>query len=181
MAENVRYPTASPQNSGFSKSTDFQGIGGLPRADDFYETVLAMASHDLRQPLQLIISAQELLARRVAASPEREHLECSNAQAHNWLNSWTSWSTRYIFTRAPAESDPSRFPFSPFWGASRNSSTERRGGKASPSLVEKRRGDEPLGAARQYPAQSGAQRARSYVARWACPRLLPPARSDISH
>ena len=38
MAENVRYPTASPKNSGFSKSTDFQGIGGLPRADDFYET-----------------------------------------------------------------------------------------------------------------------------------------------
>src|SRR5882757_7514010 len=39
--------------------------GDLLRTDDFYETVLAMASHDLRQPLQLIISAQELLARRL--------------------------------------------------------------------------------------------------------------------
>jgi signal transduction histidine kinase len=34
-----------------------------------------MASHDLRQPLQAIVSAQELLARRLTASPEREHLE----------------------------------------------------------------------------------------------------------
>ena len=76
MAEKARDPAISV-SSGFSKSTETQGTGDLLRTDDFYETVLAMASHDLRQPLQLIISAQELLARRLTASPEREHLERS--------------------------------------------------------------------------------------------------------
>jgi len=76
MAEKARDPAISV-SSGFSKSTETQGTGDLLRTDDFYETVLAMASHDLRQPLQLIINAQELLARRLTASPEREHLERS--------------------------------------------------------------------------------------------------------
>jgi signal transduction histidine kinase len=49
----------------------------LLRAVDFYATVLAMASHDLRQPLQVIVGAHELLARRLTARPEREHLERS--------------------------------------------------------------------------------------------------------
>jgi signal transduction histidine kinase len=77
MAENVRELKVSPVNSGLIESTAIQGAGDFLRTDDFYETVLAMASHDLRQPLQLIISAQELLARRLTTSPEREHLERS--------------------------------------------------------------------------------------------------------
>ena len=77
MAENARDPQVSPANTGSTESTAIQGAGDTLRTDDFYETVLAMASHDLRQPLQLIISAQELLARRLTASPEREHLERS--------------------------------------------------------------------------------------------------------
>jgi His Kinase A (phospho-acceptor) domain len=47
----------------------------LLRAVDFYATVLAMASHDLRQPLQAIVGAHELLAGRLTTRPEREHLE----------------------------------------------------------------------------------------------------------
>jgi len=47
----------------------------LLRAVDFYATVLAMACHDLRQPLQVVVSAHELLARRLAGRIEREHLE----------------------------------------------------------------------------------------------------------
>ena len=77
MAENAREPKASPANTGSTVSTAIQGAGDTLRTDDFYETVLAMASHDLRQPLQTIISAQELLARRLTTSPEREHLERS--------------------------------------------------------------------------------------------------------
>jgi signal transduction histidine kinase len=50
-------------------------IQQLLRAVDFYQAVLAMASHDLRQPLQTVISAHELLARRLADRTEREHLE----------------------------------------------------------------------------------------------------------
>ena len=49
----------------------------LLRAVDFYATVLAIACHDLRQPLQVIVSAHELLARRLTTGSEREHLERS--------------------------------------------------------------------------------------------------------
>ena len=129
MAEKVRDPKVSPANAGFTGYTEIQGIGGLPCADNFYETVLAMVSHDLRQPLQLIISAQELLARRVTASPEREHLECSERASAQLAEQLDQLVDALHLTRAPAESDPSRFPFSPFWGASRSSSTGRRGGR----------------------------------------------------
>jgi two-component system, OmpR family, phosphate regulon sensor histidine kinase PhoR len=47
----------------------------LLRTIDFYASILAMATHDLRQPLQVIISALELLSRRVTERPEREHLD----------------------------------------------------------------------------------------------------------
>jgi two-component system phosphate regulon sensor histidine kinase PhoR len=47
----------------------------LLQAVDFYTSILAMATHDLRQPLQIIISALELLARRITERPEREHLD----------------------------------------------------------------------------------------------------------
>jgi two-component system phosphate regulon sensor histidine kinase PhoR len=58
--------------------------GDLLRTVDFYTTVLAIASHDLRQPLQAIVSAHDLLARRLTAGPEREYLERSE-QASNQL------------------------------------------------------------------------------------------------
>jgi two-component system, OmpR family, phosphate regulon sensor histidine kinase PhoR len=68
------------QDAGTDETPD--GEGRLHRRDllqavDFYAAVLAMASHDLRQPLQVIVSAHELLARRLTARPEREHLERS--------------------------------------------------------------------------------------------------------
>jgi signal transduction histidine kinase len=45
------------------------------RLGDFYAALLAIASHDLRQPLQVIVGALELLGRRLAVGPEREQLE----------------------------------------------------------------------------------------------------------
>jgi signal transduction histidine kinase len=42
---------------------------------DFYAALLAMASHDLRQPLQVILSMHTLLSQRIADGPEREYLE----------------------------------------------------------------------------------------------------------
>src|SRR5438132_14182008 len=77
MADDASDPKVSPANSALTESTPIQRAGDILGTDDFYETVLAMASHDLRQPLQLIISAQELLARRLTTSPERDHLERS--------------------------------------------------------------------------------------------------------
>jgi two-component system, OmpR family, phosphate regulon sensor histidine kinase PhoR len=47
----------------------------LLRAVDFYASILAMAAHDLRQPLQVIVGALELLSRRVTEGPAQAHLE----------------------------------------------------------------------------------------------------------
>ena len=49
----------------------------LLRTTNFSVTVLVIARHDLRQPLQAIVGAHELLARRVTAGSERQHLERS--------------------------------------------------------------------------------------------------------
>src|ERR1700726_2222252 len=70
-AEKVKDPKVSPADTGFNGCTEIQGTGRRLRTADFYETILAMASRDLRQPLRLIISSQELLARRLT------HLERS--------------------------------------------------------------------------------------------------------
>lgn len=47
----------------------------LVRTIDFYAAVLAMASHDLRQPLQVIAGSHELLAQKLGAGPERRDLD----------------------------------------------------------------------------------------------------------
>jgi two-component system phosphate regulon sensor histidine kinase PhoR len=72
--------TSGSRDAGNDETPDDEGeLHGrdLLQAVDFYATVLAMAGHDLRQPLQVIVSAHELLARRLTARPEREHLERS--------------------------------------------------------------------------------------------------------
>jgi two-component system, OmpR family, phosphate regulon sensor histidine kinase PhoR len=43
-------------------------------AGRFYKTLLAMAGHDLRHPLQVIVSANSLLSRRLSGTAEREYL-----------------------------------------------------------------------------------------------------------
>jgi two-component system phosphate regulon sensor histidine kinase PhoR len=47
----------------------------LQLANDFYGVLLAMAGHDLRQPLQAIMTAYEWLARRLNTSSEQEYLD----------------------------------------------------------------------------------------------------------
>ena len=59
----------------------------LLRLVDFYASILAMGTHDLRQPLQVIVSVLELLARRVTEGPERAHLE-SGKQVPSSRKSW---------------------------------------------------------------------------------------------
>ena len=46
----------------------------LQQANDFHGVLLAMAGHDLRQPLQSIVGAYDWLARRLGGSSELEHL-----------------------------------------------------------------------------------------------------------
>src|SRR3954452_24161805 len=60
--------------------TDTEDDGTSPRPEllravDFYASILAMAAHDLRQPLQAIVSALELLSRRVTEGPAQAHLD----------------------------------------------------------------------------------------------------------
>jgi two-component system, OmpR family, phosphate regulon sensor histidine kinase PhoR len=47
----------------------------LQQANDFHGVLLAMAGHDLRQPLQAIMTAYEWLARRLNTSSDREYLD----------------------------------------------------------------------------------------------------------
>jgi two-component system, OmpR family, phosphate regulon sensor histidine kinase PhoR len=51
-----------------------QRTRGPKQANEFQSVLLAMAGHDLRQPLQAIMSSYEWLARRLATSSEQEYL-----------------------------------------------------------------------------------------------------------
>src|SRR5205807_1635580 len=46
----------------------------LSRSVDFYVSLLEMATHDLRQPLQAVVAAHDLLAKRINGGPEQGHL-----------------------------------------------------------------------------------------------------------
>src|SRR5260370_32248852 len=61
-------------------SWDTRRIGKLVSRDadqadsDFSATLLAMAGHDLRQPLQVITSARDVLAQTIACNEQQEEL-----------------------------------------------------------------------------------------------------------
>jgi signal transduction histidine kinase len=69
-----------PVPSALPASWDTRRIGGAVHRDldqidsDFSSTLLAMAGHDLRQPLQVITSAHDLLAQTLDSEEQREEL-----------------------------------------------------------------------------------------------------------
>jgi signal transduction histidine kinase len=46
----------------------------LQQANDFHAVLLAMAGHDLRQPLQVMLNSYDWLSRRLGTASEREYL-----------------------------------------------------------------------------------------------------------
>jgi signal transduction histidine kinase len=64
-----------PRDVGHLAADDQQRERDLVRTIDFYAAVLAMACHDLRQPLQVITGSHELMARRLVSDPELRYLE----------------------------------------------------------------------------------------------------------
>jgi signal transduction histidine kinase len=44
------------------------------RPNGFYKSLIAMTGHDLRRPLQIIVSVNSVLSRQFSGIPEREHL-----------------------------------------------------------------------------------------------------------
>lgn len=48
--------------------------GGCGVRNAFYAAVVAMAGHDLRQPLQVIVGAHDCLARNIQGDAERVYL-----------------------------------------------------------------------------------------------------------
>jgi signal transduction histidine kinase len=50
----------------------------MDRANGFYRSLLAMTGHDLRHPLQVIVSVNALLSRSVSGNSEREYLARSS-------------------------------------------------------------------------------------------------------
>jgi signal transduction histidine kinase len=68
-------PAATAPASALSHSLDFQrGRRDPARASNLPETLLAIAGHDLRQPLQIITSAHDVLARFLHDEEQREEL-----------------------------------------------------------------------------------------------------------
>src|SRR6202162_1816377 len=63
-------PLGSRAETGIGvKRNGFEGVG-----NDFCATLLAMAGHDLRQPLQVITSAHDVLAQILHNDKQREEL-----------------------------------------------------------------------------------------------------------
>jgi two-component system phosphate regulon sensor histidine kinase PhoR len=56
-------------------SHNVRNDSGLQRLSDFHAALVAMAGHDLRQPLQILVGAHAWLAKRLTEDSEREHLE----------------------------------------------------------------------------------------------------------
>jgi signal transduction histidine kinase len=62
-----------------TENAEFDSIGRIEppsqRMSDFHEALLAMTGHDLRQPLQIILSANGWLGRRLTGTVEREYVD----------------------------------------------------------------------------------------------------------
>jgi signal transduction histidine kinase len=62
-----------------TENTELDSIGRIDpssqRMSDFHEALLAMTGHDLRQPLQIILSANGWLGRRLTGTAEREYVD----------------------------------------------------------------------------------------------------------
>jgi K+-sensing histidine kinase KdpD len=63
--------TRSEPHIGFS-AAESGSLGEVH--NEFYATVMAMVGHDLRQPLQVIMSECDVLARSLSGDAERVHL-----------------------------------------------------------------------------------------------------------
>lgn len=61
--------TVSTDSSDFAER---DGLGGV--RSEFYAAVIAMAGHDLRQPLQVIVGAHDILARKIQGRADRVYL-----------------------------------------------------------------------------------------------------------
>lgn len=73
----------------FESSVPMQPGGherGLQRANEFHAVLLAMAGHDLRQPLQAIMAAYEWLAPRLTNSVDQEYLSRGRSAILNLTN-----------------------------------------------------------------------------------------------
>jgi signal transduction histidine kinase len=108
------------------------GRNGFAQADsDFSGTLLAMAGHDLRQPLQVITSAHDVLRQILHGDKQREELARA-ADAAARLGSMLSQLVGALQLRERSSNHlPARYgcvPFSRIW---RRSSPNRHGGRGS--------------------------------------------------
>ena len=110
----------------------------LLRAVDFYASILAMATHDLRQPLQVIVSALELLSRRVTEGPAQAHLERGEQASAQLVEKLEQLADALHICRTSAGLCRSRFRSRLFFSALRSSSTDQRGAKGSISARYRR-------------------------------------------
>jgi len=103
----------------------------LLRAVDFYATVLAMASHDLRQPLQGSLARTSCSPGASPLDPSGSTSNAVSKQAINWRKSSTSWSKRCSCNSAQAGSNRYLFSSILFWSVLRYSSMDLHSAKGS--------------------------------------------------
>lgn len=152
----------------------------LLRAVDFYASILAMAAHDLRQPLQVIVGALELLSRRVTEGPAQAHLERGEQASAQLMEKLEQLADALhicrhfgkICDRASSGRDCCSAPRA----AVRWTSAGQR--DRFPLIADACRDHESASAARRDLAQSRAQRARSHSARRPRPCRLQTTRGD---
>src|SRR5947209_16423460 len=102
--------------------TDTEDDGKSPRPEllraiDFYASILAMATHDLRQPLQVIVSTLELLSRRVTEGAAQAHLERGEQASAQLVEKLEQLAMRYISAGTSARLCRSRFGSRLFFSA----------------------------------------------------------------
>jgi signal transduction histidine kinase len=119
--------------------TDTEDDGASPRPEllravDFYASILAMAAHDLRQPLQAIVSALELLSRRITEGPAQAHLERGEKASAQLMEKLEQLADALSSAGTSARLCRSRFGSRVFFTALRSSSTDQRGARVSISV-----------------------------------------------
>ena len=87
------WPAGPPLDVDTAPRVGVDGIDGSGDANSDFCATLAMASHELRQPLQVIVGAHHVLAESSTAAPRRHSWPGSRMPRGNWPTKPTAEQT----------------------------------------------------------------------------------------
>jgi hypothetical protein len=141
------------------------------QAYSFSATLLAMAGHDLRQPLQVITSAHDVLARTFAIEEQREELRRAEKATKRLAGMLGQ-------RRPPPSGSAASHSREPRGGVRRSSTAERDHVSGHGDAVG---GVQPSGSADRHAAQPDTQRDRLHASRRRRVRHRSPLRFGAAH